>query len=89
MLPIQHEIFGATTYGGTDYLNKMTTGGAKFTDGPWVKSLETWKGTNKYWPPQSSGVSYADAQALFTSGRAAMFPGGIWELGGSRRPTPT
>ncbi|MGW1060376.1 ABC transporter substrate-binding protein [Micromonospora rubida] len=88
MLPIQHEIFGATTYGGTDYLNKMTTGGAKFTDGPWVKSLETWKSTNKYWPPQSSGVSYADAQALFTSGRAAMFPGGIWELGVFEKANP-
>ncbi|MEH1014353.1 extracellular solute-binding protein [Micromonospora sp. CPCC 206060] len=81
MLPIQHEIFGATTYGGTDYLNKMLTGEAKFTDAPWVKSVETWKSTDKYWPKQSSGVSYADAQALFTAGRAAMFPGGIWELG--------
>lgn len=88
MLPIQHEIFGATTYGGTDYLNKMITGGAKFTDAPWVKSVEAWKGTNKYWPPQSSGVSYADAQALFTSGRAAMFPGGIWELGVFEKANP-
>ncbi|MGS2617899.1 ABC transporter substrate-binding protein [Micromonospora sp. LZ34] len=88
MLPIQHEIFGATTYGGTDYLTKMLAGQAKFPDAPWVKSLETWKSTNKYWPPQSSGISYADAQALFTAGRAAMFPGGIWELAVFEKANP-
>ncbi|WP_285788856.1 extracellular solute-binding protein [Micromonospora sp. NBRC 101691] len=88
MLPIQHEIFGATTYGGPDYLDKMLTGGSKFTDAPWVKSLETWKGTDKYWAPQSSGMSYADAQALFTAGRAAMFPGGIWELAVFQKANP-
>lgn len=88
MLPIQHEIFGATTYGGTDYLTKMLAGTAKFTDPAWVKSLETWKGTNKYWPAQSSGVSYTDAQALFSAGRAAAFPGGIWELAVFEKANP-
>ncbi|HEY0699379.1 MAG TPA: extracellular solute-binding protein [Micromonospora sp.] len=88
MLPIQHEIFGATTYGGTDFLAKMLTGEAKFTDPAWVTSLETWKSTNKYWAPQSSGISYTDAQALFTSGRAAMFPGGVWELAGFEKAAP-
>ncbi|MGW4798580.1 ABC transporter substrate-binding protein, partial [Nonomuraea sp. NPDC004297] len=80
MLPIQQEIFGATSYGGYDYLEKMRTGAAKFTDRPWVESLTKWKSTSKYWPRQFEGVSYVDAQALFTSEQAAMFPGGIWEL---------
>jgi ABC-type glycerol-3-phosphate transport system substrate-binding protein len=80
MLPIQQEIFGASTYGGHDYLDQMLAGEAKFTGKPWVDSLTTWKGTSRFWEPQFEGVSYADAQALFTSGKAAMFPGGVWEL---------
>lgn len=88
MLPIQQEIFGATTYGGYDYLKRMQGGQAKFTDRPWVDSLTTWKGTSKYWGPQFEGTSYTDAQALFTSGKAAMFPGGIWELAAFAKANP-
>lgn len=80
MLPIQQEIFGASTYGGYTYLDQMLAGQATFTDQPWVDSLTTWQGTNQFWEPQFEGVNYADAQALFTSGQAATFPGGIWEL---------
>jgi raffinose/stachyose/melibiose transport system substrate-binding protein len=80
MLPIQQEIFGAASYGGYDYLESMLAGDAAFTDRPWVDSLATWIGTSEYWAPQYEGVSYTDAQALFTSGQAAMFPGGVWEL---------
>lgn len=80
MLPIQQEIFGASTYGGYDYLERMLAGQATFTDRPWVDSLTTWKETSEFWEPQFEGVSYADAQALFTSGQAATFPGGVWEL---------
>lgn len=80
MLPIQHEIFGASTYGGHAYLDEMLAGRAKFTGKPWTDSLTTWKSTSEFWSPQSAGVNYADAQALFTSGQAAAFPGGIWEL---------
>jgi len=88
MLPVEQEIFGATTYGGPDYLAKMLNGSAKFTDAPWVNSLETWKSTQKYWPAQASGVSYTDAQALFTSGKAAMFPGGVWEVAAFKKANP-
>ncbi|MGP3955982.1 ABC transporter substrate-binding protein [Nonomuraea sp. 3N208] len=88
MLPIQQEIFGATTYGGHDYLKRMLAGQSKFTDRPWVDSLTTWKGTSKYWGPQFAGTSYTDAQALFTSGKAAMFPGGVWELAAFAKADP-
>ena len=88
MLPIQHEIFGATTYGGYDYLDQMLAGEATFTDKPWVDSLERWSSTSDYWAPQYEGVSYADAQALFSSGQAAMFPGGVWELPVFKKANP-
>jgi raffinose/stachyose/melibiose transport system substrate-binding protein len=88
MLPIQHEIFGATTYGGPEYLQKMLTGEADFTGSPWVRSIETWLSTRDYWEPDATGVKYADAQALFSSGAAAMFPGGIWELAVFEKANP-
>ncbi len=80
MLPIQQEIFGAGTYGGYPYLEEMLAGRASFTDQTWVDSLTAWKDTSQFWGPQFEGVNYADAQALFTSGQAATFPGGVWEL---------
>ncbi|MEQ4209485.1 extracellular solute-binding protein [Actinopolymorpha sp. B17G11] len=80
MLPIQQEIFGASTYGGYAYLEQMLAGKATFTHKPWVDSLTTWKDTSQFWEHKFEGVNYADAQALFTSGKAATFPGGIWEL---------
>lgn len=80
MLPIQQEIFGAGTYGGYAYLDEMLAGRADFTGKPWVDSLAAWQGTSEFWEPQYQGVNYVDAQALFTSGQAATFPGGVWEL---------
>jgi raffinose/stachyose/melibiose transport system substrate-binding protein len=88
MLPIEQEIFGATTYGGPEFLAKMLTGEADFTDPAWVDSVKTWEGTSEFWGPKASGMSYADAQALFSSGQAAMFPGGVWELAGFKKANP-
>lgn len=88
MLPIEQEIFGAGTYGGTAYLEKMLDGEASFTDDPWVDSVDAWTSTEPYWGEQFQGTSYEDAQALFTSGKAAAFPGGIWELAAFRKANP-
>ena len=88
MLPIEQEIFGAGTYGGTKYLDEMLSGQAKFTDEPWVNSLKAWLSTEPYWGENYKGTSYTDAQALFTSGKAATFPGGIFELAGFRKANP-
>lgn len=88
MLPIEQEIFGAGTYGGTKYLDKMLDGSAKFTSKPWVDSLDAWLSTQPYWGENYKGTTYADAQALFTSGKAAAFPGGIFELANFRKVNP-
>jgi raffinose/stachyose/melibiose transport system substrate-binding protein len=88
MLPIQQELFGATTYGGNDLRDKMLAGKAKFTDPAWVRSVQTWVSTKPYWEPQAKGVGYEDAKALFTSGKAATFPGGIWEVAGFEAANP-
>lgn len=88
MLPIEQEIFGAGTYGGTKYLDQMLDGKVKFTSQPWVDSLKAWMSTQQYWGDNYKGTSYADAQALFTSGKAAAFPGGIFELSTFRKANP-
>lgn len=88
MLPIQQELFGATTYGGNEMRDQMLAGKAKFTDPAWVKSVETWVATKTYWEPQAKGVGYDDAKALFASGKAATFPGGIWEVAGFQASDP-
>ena len=41
-----------------------------------------------YLPDNAAGVAYTDAQTLFTSGKAAMFPGGRFELGFFQKAEP-
>lgn len=88
MLPIEQEIFGASRYGGNTLLTKMLSGQATFADPNWTASITTWLSTKKYWEPDYRGTSYTDAQSLFTSGKAAMFPGGIWEVAGFKTANP-
>ena len=60
----------------------LIRGTQKLTDKPYVdtfKSLAKW---GPYLPKGASSVAYADAQNLFTSGRAAIYPAGSWEIGG-------
>jgi raffinose/stachyose/melibiose transport system substrate-binding protein len=88
MLPIQQEIFGATRYGGTAQRDRMLRGEGKFTDSAWVASVNTWLSTKPYWEPQATGVGYDDAKAQFASGKAATFPGGVWEVAGFKTANP-
>lgn len=88
MLPIQQEIFGATRYGGIEQRDRMLRGEGKFTDEAWVASIGTWLSTKPYWEPQATGVGYDDAKAQFASGKAATFPGGVWEVAGFKTANP-
>ncbi len=67
---------------GPDYVKKLKTGAAKFADPPGQKAV-TWMsqlGAAKCFPSGFSSQGYSDAQALFTSGKAAMYNIGTWEL---------
>ncbi len=81
VLPIVHEVFGAARYGGRDFEQAVLSGRKTFTDPDYVASLDLVKQLQPYFPENVTGVSYAESQLLFTSGRAAMFPGGAYELG--------
>lgn len=68
---------------GPDYITKLKKGDAKLSDATgtaavdWLDQL----GKAKCFEDGFSSTGYSDAQALFTSGKAAMYNIGTWELG--------
>ncbi|MFH8253105.1 ABC transporter substrate-binding protein [Microbacterium sp. B2969] len=67
---------------GPEYVQKLKNGDAKFSDpagraaAEWLSSL----GKAGCFQDGFSSTGYADAQALFTSGKAAVYNIGTWEL---------
>ncbi|MEU0568487.1 extracellular solute-binding protein [Nonomuraea sp. NPDC005983] len=80
MLPIVAGIFGTADWGGDDFLKAVKAKQKKFTDPAFVAGIDKLNKLKPYFPDDVAGVSYTDAQILFSSGKAAMFPGGLWEL---------
>lgn len=68
---------------GPDYITKLKKGDAKLSDSTgtaavdWLNQL----GQAKCFEDGFSSTGYSDAQGLFTSGKAAMYNIGTWELG--------
>lgn len=79
-LPLTHEVVGATRFGGTAFADSRLAGKTSFTDPNWVASADLFTTLKKFFPKDSTGITFADAQALFTSERAGMFPGGAADL---------
>ena len=75
-------------YGGTDYYNDVIAGKKTFNDPAFVKSLEAVQDLFPYMPTNATAVNYDASRALFFSGKAAFFMGGIFELGYFRAQNP-
>ncbi len=88
MLPIVHESVGAARYGASDFRDAVLAGERDFTDPDYVASVELVEQLLPYMPAQAVGVDYNDSRALFTTGRAAMFLGGSFEVGFWRSDAP-
>jgi raffinose/stachyose/melibiose transport system substrate-binding protein len=88
VLAIDHQIFGATRYGGNEFEQAVLTGKKDFTDPDYTASLKTVADLKPYFPSQVTAVDYPDAQTLFTSGKAAMYPGGSYEVGPFTKTSP-
>lgn len=88
MLPIFSDIFGSGRYGGSDFEAKILDGSATFEDPDYVESLQIVSDMQKYLTPDVVGVSYTDSQIQFTSGQAAQFPGGSFEIATFRTQAP-
>ncbi|NUW38760.1 extracellular solute-binding protein [Nonomuraea rhodomycinica] len=80
MLPIVASIFGTAHWGGDEFIAAVKAKQKKFTDPRFVEGIDQLNKLKPYFPENAAGVSYTDAQILFSSGKAAMFPGGLWEL---------
>ena len=79
MLPILHSIVGAGTYGGNTFVEGILSGETTFEDPAFVESIQAVKDLQPFFPPDLTAVAYTDAQTLFITEMAAMFPGGSWE----------
>jgi raffinose/stachyose/melibiose transport system substrate-binding protein len=87
-LPIVHQVLAAPRFGGAAFEKAVLSGQKTFTDPDWVASVDVLKALKPYLPDSAVGVAYTDAQILFTSGKAAMFPGGSFELGFFQKQNP-
>jgi raffinose/stachyose/melibiose transport system substrate-binding protein len=88
MLPILHDTIASTRYGGAEFQQAVQAGEATFTDPDYLASIGAVAELQEYLPDDVVGVSYTDAQTLFASGKAAMYPGGSFELGFFRSQAP-
>lgn len=88
VLPLDRDIFGAAVYGGGEFSAKVKSGDTDFTDPAYVASIELLKTLQPYFPDDAVGLGYTDAQTLFVSGAAAMYPGGSWEVANWKTQAP-
>jgi raffinose/stachyose/melibiose transport system substrate-binding protein len=87
-LPMLHQVLAAPRFGGSSFEKAVMSGGKTFKDPDWVASVDVVNKLKPYMPDSVVGVAYTDAQILFTSGKAAMFPGGSFELGFFQKQNP-
>lgn len=88
VLPMLHDLFTAPRYGGPEFEEAVQAGETDFTDPDYVASIETMDQVTPYFPEDVVGVDYATAQTLFTSEKAAMYPGGSFELAFFQQQNP-
>ncbi|HWU19128.1 MAG TPA: extracellular solute-binding protein [Devosia sp.] len=65
---------------GKGFYEDLMAGKTDFTDARFVEALTDLKAITQYFPDGFIGLDYPSAQQLFSSGMAAMFAGGSYEL---------
>jgi len=71
---------GPNYWKGEEGRKALIKGDQKLTDEQWIapyRHLEKW---GEYLGPNALNTSYPESQALFTSGQAAIYPTGSWEI---------
>lgn len=87
-LPIVHSVLGTTAFGGDEFGVAVESGEKTFEDPAFVESIDLFVQLQDYMPTDATAVSYTDAQTLFISGQAGMFPGGSFEIAFFRSQNP-
>ncbi len=80
-LEVAMGVLGPNFYGGTNFYEAVTRGQTTFKSPQFTGALAKLAEIRPYMPQGFMGVSYTDMQQLFINEQAAMFVGGIWELG--------
>lgn len=88
ILPLYRDMFGASEYGGPAFAEALLSGEATFEDPDYAAANQVLLDLAPFLPDGYTGISNTDATALFTSGQAAMRPGGIWELAEYQQTAP-
>lgn len=73
---------------GKGFYEDLIAGKADFTDARFVEALAKLKEISAYFPDGFIGLDYPSAQQLFSSGMAAMFGGGSYELATFKSQNP-
>ena len=87
-LPIVHEVLAGSRFGGAEFQKAVLAGEKDFTDPDWVASVDVLNSLEKYMPKSVTGVAVTDAMTLFTAGKAAMYPGGSYDLATLQKGNP-
>jgi len=87
-LPIVHEVLAAPRFGGKAFQGQVLSGQKTFTDPDWVGSVQVVGDLEKYMPKNATGVAQTDAQTLFSAEKAAMIPGGSFDLSVFQKANP-
>src|SRR5581483_9592418 len=73
---------GPNFWGGDAGRKGLIDGTRKYNDKGFVAAFEALSKWAPYLPKGHEAISYTDSQGLFTSGKAAIFPAGSWEIAG-------
>ncbi|CAG7618793.1 Multiple sugar-binding protein [Paenibacillus solanacearum] len=76
LLSMTHTVLGPSAYGGNDYVQALLKGTTKFTDAKFVDSINRMKQMESFFPKDFIALEDKDAQALFYTGKAAMYING-------------
>ncbi len=87
-LPIVHEVLAGSRFGGKAFQSEVMSGKKSFTDPDWVASVKVVGDLEKYMPKNVTGVAQTDAQTLFSAEKAAMIPGGSFDLSVLQKANP-
>jgi raffinose/stachyose/melibiose transport system substrate-binding protein len=71
---------GPNYWKGEEGRQALLKGTGKFTDAAYVATFAELAKWQPYMPPGFEAVKYPDSQVLFTSGQAAIYPAGSWEI---------
>ncbi|MFF0829740.1 ABC transporter substrate-binding protein [Brevibacillus sp. NPDC003359] len=88
LLSMTHSVIGPSAYGSNEYVEKLLKGEAKFTDEAFKESIKRMQELAPYFPPDFVAIDDKDAQALFYTGKAAMYINGSYRLETFQKQSP-